>query len=419
MYNQMNTIEKYYHAVFEKMVRLLPSTGGMAALFFTIARLTGLFPEVTIGEVVAFDICCLAYFVICFIFNRRYGFNKVSVDEKTMHFFEYLLVFIVIFQWNLISYLFPARDFWGFACFFLLLTAFLFETKVVLFTSIGLTLSVAISWVIKADELLPRYHDMFSENLYLRIIGMSLAFFMTYLLCYFGRKFMEIAKENEDSLASKNHELEKSNKDIIDFTSNLIEERDITSGTHVKRVRFYTEKLAQVVMTEYPDLGLTEEKIAAIVFASCLHDVGKICIPDSILQKPARLTEEEFEIIKTHTVKGAEIIDRLPDTISSDFRKNARDICLYHHERTDGKGYPEGLCGDQIPLSAQIVAVVDCYDALTTERPYKKAFSGEEAYEMILNQKCGVFSKRMMHCFILCKPDFLSANINILGEEKR
>ena len=165
--------------------------------------------------------------------------------------------------------------------------------------------------------------------------------------------------------------------------------------------------LAAEVAKECPEYGLTEELIDQISLASALHDVGKIGIPDNILLKPGRLTAEEFEIMKTHTTVGARVIGKLPDSIGEDYKRMCREICQFHHEKYDGRGYPTGLSGDDIPISAQIVSIVDCYDALTSERPYKPALPGEVAIGMILNGECGVFSDKLKNCLIACKDEFL------------
>ena len=130
-----------------------------------------------------------------------------------------------------------------------------------------------------------------------------------------------------------------------------------------------------------------------------MHDVGKISIPDRILNKPGRLTEEEFEIMKQHTVKGCEILQNIPDIIDEGVYKYSYDICRHHHERWDGRGYPDGLSGDDISIWAQVVSVADVYDALTAERVYKKAFSHEKAVQMIHDGECGTFSPKLLKAF--------------------
>jgi len=132
------------------------------------------------------------------------------------------------------------------------------------------------------------------------------------------------------------------------------------------------------------------------VGASVLHDIGKVAMPDSILLKPGKLTEDEFNEMKTHSEKGAKFLEDMEDKWDSNYRTIGRDICRHHHERYDGKGYPDGLSGDDIPVSAQIVSVVDVYDALTHDRCYKSAMSSEEAFRMICNGECGTFSPKLL-----------------------
>ena len=143
-----------------------------------------------------------------------------------------------------------------------------------------------------------------------------------------------------------------------------------------------------------------------IASASALHDIGKIAIPDSILLKPGRLTEEEFEYMKSHTTKGGEILSSIKNVWDEEYGKVSFEICRYHHERYDGRGYPDGLIGDQIPLSAQIVSIADVYDALVNERVYKSAFSKEKAFQMIVTGECGVFSPKLLDSFWNMRREF-------------
>ena len=140
--------------------------------------------------------------------------------------------------------------------------------------------------------------------------------------------------------------------------------------------------------------------------AAALHDIGKIAIPDNILLKPGKLTREEFEIMKTHTTKGCEILERFKQE-DSDYYRYCYDICRYHHERYDGKGYPDGLAGDEIPLWAQIVSVVDVYDALVSPRVYKAAFSVDEAFRMIYDGECGTFNPAVLECLKEARPEIV------------
>lgn len=185
---------------------------------------------------------------------------------------------------------------------------------------------------------------------------------------------------------------------LLDAISNFVEFRDVETGEHVKRVKGFTRIMSQAVMDLYPEKGLTRKKVDIIVQASALHDIGKIAIPDSILLKPGRLTDEERAVMKNHTLKGCEILNLIADLQEEELFKTCYDICRSHHERYDGGGYPDGIEGDEIPLAAQIVSVVDVYDALVGERVYKKAYDKETAYNMIVNGECGMFSPEMLKC---------------------
>lgn len=193
--------------------------------------------------------------------------------------------------------------------------------------------------------------------------------------------------------------LRKSNGDIIEILGTVVEYRNLESGEHIKRVKGFTEILAREAMKEYPEYKLTEKQIAMIVAASSLHDIGKIAIPDHILLKPAKLTDEEYEFMKSHTTKGSEILNHFLGIFDEEYRKTSYEICRHHHERYDGRGYPDGLTGEKIPISAQLVSIADVYDALVSERVYKGAYSKEEAFRMIVNGECGVFSPKLLECF--------------------
>ncbi len=225
-------------------------------------------------------------------------------------------------------------------------------------------------------------------------------------LYYNKRHLEEMVELQTQVLRQQAQELRKMNDRIIDTMSNVVEFRNLESGDHVKRVKTFTNILARYVAKLYPEYGLDEQKISVITAASALHDVGKIAIPDAILLKPGRLTPEEFEIMKTHTTKGCDIIDMLSDLQQGAYGEVSYEICRHHHERYDGRGYPDGLKGEEIPISAQIVSVADVYDALVSVRCYKKAFSTEEAYKMITGGECGQFSPKLMECLKMAKGKY-------------
>ena len=161
------------------------------------------------------------------------------------------------------------------------------------------------------------------------------------------------------TLKSQAEQLKRRNQDIIEILGTVVEYRNLESGEHVKRVGEYTRILAESFMVEYPEYDLTQDKIDVIVSASALHDIGKITIPDSILLKPGRLTKDEFEYMKSHTTRGCELLESMKNVLDPKYEKVSSEICRHHHERFDGKGYPDGLEGDAIPLSAQLVSVAD------------------------------------------------------------
>lgn len=209
-----------------------------------------------------------------------------------------------------------------------------------------------------------------------------------------------------EELQEKNERLNRLNEDIIGFLGNIVEARNLESGEHVRRVKGFTHILAMKVMENYPEYGLTPERIDLITSASALHDLGKIAIPDAILLKPGKLSTEEFETMKTHSAKGCEILKLAPMDWSEEYLQTSLDICKYHHEKYDGRGYPEGLKGEEIPLSAQIVSIVDCLDALINKRCYKEAYPFDTGFQMILNGECGAFSPKIISCFKKCKEEF-------------
>jgi len=404
----LDNTDKYYIFVTSKMLRFLPWIGASAAVTFTLARVVGYFSYVELSHLLCFDLACISYFVAAF-FVRKVGIIKNGeIDRNKKLFINLLIDILVIVQWNLITYIFPTRDFWGFAPMFVLLTAFMFNSLAVLIEIGGITVSIMFSWVLIGDKLLPYDDGLYMENLILRVIALSISFFVIYVLTVFAEKFTHDVKDSFSELSNQNEELESVGRDIIDFTADIIEERDSTSGSHVKRLKEYTKILAEELSRECPEYELDEMKIYEISMASVLHDIGKIAIPDSILLKPGKLTNEEFEVIKTHTTLGAKIVEKLPQSIDDAYKKYCREICLYHHEKYDGKGYPVGLVGDDIPISAQIVSLVDCFDALTNERPYKAALPGEMAIKMIVNGECGAFSDKMIKCLLNCKEKLLN-----------
>ena len=199
-------------------------------------------------------------------------------------------------------------------------------------------------------------------------------------------------------VAEQVYEKEKSNSTMINILSHIVEFRNGESGLHVLHIQTATDILLRTLVRKNDKYNLNAADISLISTASALHDIGKIDIPASILNKPGKLTKEEFDTMKTHTTAGAEILDNLPFQQESPLVKTAYAICRWHHERWDGRGYPDGLKGEDIPIAAQVVAMADVYDALTSERCYKKAFGHDKAMEMILNGECGQFNPLLLEC---------------------
>ena len=185
---------------------------------------------------------------------------------------------------------------------------------------------------------------------------------------------------------------------MISILSHVVEFRNSESGQHVLHIRTLTGLLLHQLAQKTDRYQLDESDISLISTASALHDIGKIMIPEEILNKPGRLTEEEYATIKTHTTEGARILKGLAIGQDEPLVKVAHAICRWHHERWDGGGYPDRLKGDEIPIAAQVVALADVYDALTSERCYKQAYSHEKAVDMILHGECGSFNPLLMEC---------------------
>ena len=196
------------------------------------------------------------------------------------------------------------------------------------------------------------------------------------------------------------YEKERSNNLMVSILSHIVEFRNGESGMHVLHINMMTEILLQTVMRKTDKYNLKRSDIPIITMASALHDIGKISIPGEILNKPGKLTKEEFDTMKTHTLVGAEMLDQLTYYKDEALVKVAYQICRWHHERYDGRGYPDGLAGEEIPIAAQIVALADVYDALTSVRVYKPAFSHEKAIEMITNGECGAFNPLLLQCLL-------------------
>lgn len=201
-------------------------------------------------------------------------------------------------------------------------------------------------------------------------------------------------------LAQQFYERERDSRMLVDIMGGAMELRNGESGPHVQHVRKLTEMMLEHLVRKTDRYRVSSSERATISAASTLHDLGKLAIPDYVLNKPGRLTSEEFEIMKTHTTVGANMLESMTQYRDSALVQAARDICRWHHERWDGNGYPDGLKGDDIPISAQVVSLVDVYDALTSDRVYKKAIPHDEAMQMILNGECGAFNPLLISCLV-------------------
>lgn len=207
-------------------------------------------------------------------------------------------------------------------------------------------------------------------------------------------------KQHLEAQLKEQKELRQQSVDaMVDALSSIIEYRSVETGQHILRIRHFTRVLLEEVARSCPEYQLTEETIAIICSASALHDIGKIAIPDEILMKAGKLTGAEREIMQTHAATGCRILASLENMADKEYLRYAHEICRYHHERWDGGGYPDGLRGDAIPICAQVVGLADVYDALTSRRVYKEAYSFSKAVNMIFRGECGAFSPKLLDCF--------------------
>ncbi len=231
--------------------------------------------------------------------------------------------------------------------------------------------------------------------------------------------FNELKQSREESEKSKvmmqranallkqySEKMKKDNANIIDSLGTIVEYRNTENHDHIRRVKAFSKVLATHMMNEFPEYELTEEKVELIYSASALHDLGKIMIPDNILFKPGKYTSDEFDYMKSHTIRGYDIIQKIAANWDKDMMEYCSDIARYHHEKYDGRGYADGLVGDEIPISAQIVSVADCFEALIGESIYKKAYEFDVAYQMIINGDCGAFNPKLLEAFRNSEEEF-------------
>lgn len=202
-------------------------------------------------------------------------------------------------------------------------------------------------------------------------------------------------------IEAKVEEVSKVSRSVIEILALAIEFRSGETGLHVQNIHDLTKILLRRLREKkFPDCNFSDEQIELIATASMLHDVGKIAVPDNILNKPGKLTKDEFQIMKQHSLTGAEMLEKMTDIQANPVFSYAYDICRHHHERWDGTGYPDGLKGNENSICAQVVALADVYDALTHKRCYKPAIEKAKAAEMIVNGECGVFNPLLIEAFL-------------------
>ena len=222
------------------------------------------------------------------------------------------------------------------------------------------------------------------------------------------RKFAKVLQTQNKMLEEKAKQQRSDNVSLMDSLGTIVEYRNTENHDHIRRVKAFTKVLALHMMKEFPEYKLDAEKVEQITAASALHDIGKIMIPDNILFKPGKYTSEEFDYMKSHTIRGYDIIAQIADNWDKELMDYCKQIARSHHEKYDGRGYPENLKGDKIPISAQIVSVTDCFEALISESLYKKAYTFDVAFQMILNGDCGAFNPKLMEAFRNSRAEFKS-----------
>ncbi len=215
-----------------------------------------------------------------------------------------------------------------------------------------------------------------------------------------------LAYSESKSVERLTYYLHSQNAGLIEALGEVVEFRNMEPGTHIHCVKLLTQILANYIARNYPEYGITANQARLITNAAPLHDIGKIAISDMVLLKPGRLTRQEFELMKTHSELGLEIINSLSALEEGSYKQYCREIALSHHERYDGRGYPQGLVGDEIPIAAQIVSLADVYDSLTTPRVYKEGFTTKQAYNMIMQGECGEFNPKLLVAFEAVKDEF-------------
>ena len=204
----------------------------------------------------------------------------------------------------------------------------------------------------------------------------------------------------ERELIKKEQDMAEQYWDMVSLLTTVLNHNQIVESGYQDDISFYTKQVYLQLQKKYPEYGITDEEIASVAHLAPIHDIGKIKVPIEILNKNGKLTDEEMNVVKQHPLVGAAMTQRFPEGITTEkLNQYSYEICRHHHERYDGSGYPDGLKGNAIPMCAQVVGIVDAYDALINDRPYKRKYEPEEAIRMISNGECGAFSNQLMQCF--------------------
>ncbi len=211
----------------------------------------------------------------------------------------------------------------------------------------------------------------------------------------------------EDMVKQQTKRLEKMHDRMLEVMCGVVESKEEESPEHITNVKRYTRMIAEKVSEKFPEYELDEKRIDLITKGSVLHDIGKVAIDDSVLKKTTRLSDDEMQLLYSHTTKGSEMVQEMADIQDEEYLKVCYDICRYHHEKYDGKGYPDGLKGEEIPIAAQIVGLADIYDKLTSDNIRRRAYGNKEAIQMILDGECGEFSPKLMECFMELKDSIV------------
>lgn len=246
----------------------------------------------------------------------------------------------------------------------------------------------------------PSFLELLKDNFAVRVATFSLVLIILLLLALATQQ-KRLQKRMKNTIDVQRWHLNKSMESMLGLLASAIEFRSSESGDHVKRISSITHDVLTSLVKMYPeDYRFSEEQIHQMSTASVLHDVGKIAIPDFVLNKPGKLSPVEYKLMQQHPVKGCQLLKRIPNLSGDALYSYAYDICRWHHERWDGKGYPDGLKGDDIPIWAQAASVADVFDALISPRVYKKAYSIPDAIQMICNGQCGQFNPRIIEAFL-------------------